>query len=355
MLVLAGLGIGAKIGIFYLHQHEVGGRMLRIERTKIVAASSPAGLAICKTAAPAPTTLPVSSMQPTGLIEIPAIGLVAPVVPGDDTAQLAVAVSHLPGSSWPGPDGTAILAAHDVSYFAHIDQLRKNDIIHYVTPCETFTYRVEKGVVVARGTPVYQTVSPRLILVTCYPLDALYYTPNRYLVTADLVSTVHVAAGLPKAVTPPVVPTVPAPPALVAQGLGLDNNPFLLGTLSITGHPAARWEEGPDPINDEAAVLSEYFGALRSAGQNEPSWWHALAPGVTFSDAAPLDGASITANDLDAIPVLDVDGSTFTGAQITTEPVLAGTAHPGPWTIHMVVSVTPSNTLQITSWQMTPG
>ena len=78
-------------------------------------------------------------------------------------------------------------------------------------------------------------------LVTCWPTDALWFTPTRYLVTAtEVQSTPNRGAGSVTGSVPAsaFAPTVPAPAPLVAQGLTLATNSVLMGTMSVAGQPA---------------------------------------------------------------------------------------------------------------------
>ena len=203
---------------------------------------------------------------PNGLIEAPTLGLVAPVLQGTSDSVLSDAVGHDPASVWPGQQDTSVLSAHDVTWFSRLDELKLGNKVRYVTPCWTYTYKVTSHVVVAAGSPVYDTGTARLVLETCYPLDALYITSSRYLVYASLISSTltHAKAAVPG--TWPV-PAVTAPARRAAQGLGLTQNPAPLGTLRLTGSPSRAWTQSSAPLQFEAAALAEYFGAARSASQ----------------------------------------------------------------------------------------
>ncbi len=287
------------------------------------------------------------------LLEAPSIGLLAPVVDGVGGSQLSVAVGHVPASSWPGSPGTSVLAAHDVTWFSHIEQLEPGDTVSVVTPCRTFDYTVVDHQVVPAGSPIVQTAAEQLVLITCYPLDALFLTSQRYVLDATLTRVVE--AGSPTgAVTPGAAPAVPAPLPLAAQGLDLAHNPAPLGTLAVTGSPAVAWQESAAPLEDEAAVLALYFAAVRAAEQDQPSWWAAIAPTVPFSAAAPLVGAQITYNNSDFDPSLDVVGAAMTGSSLATEPVLAGERAAGLYRISMQAEVDDGD-LIVTGWTMTPA
>ena len=347
--VAAGLAIAGHIGWFYWRSHTVGDALMARARSEIRAAD--ASGAPCTPGSGAPTG--TTKLAPAGLLSAPAIGLTAPVVEGVGNAQLAVAVGHVPGSVWPGQLGTAVLSAHDVSWFSRIDHLHPGDTITFTDRCQTLRYRVVRGQVLRSGSPLYSTLTPQLALVTCYPLDALFLTPNRYVVEADLVAVTNHGAGAPRppSLPPPLV--VPAPPALVAQGLTLTTNDAPLGRLGLTGTPSATWQQSPAPLQVESSVLALYFAALRSAEQRQAAWWQAVAPGVPAADAAPLFGATIARNVRSVTPVLDVTGSTVTGATITARPEVVGGSRPGLYALTMTAAVRGSD-LVVTGWSMVP-
>ncbi|HVT68947.1 MAG TPA: class D sortase [Trebonia sp.] len=186
--VCAGTVIAAHIGVFFLHSAAAGGDLVGQERQAI------AGAAVSGGPCPAP-----GGAGPAGLLEAPALSMVAPVLQGTGDAVLNDAVGHDPASVWPGQPGTSVLSAHDVTWFSRIGRLRPGDTVRYVTPCWTYTYTVTSHAVVKAGSPVYSTGAARLVLDTCYPLDALYLTSTRYLVYASLASAAptHAAAAVP--------------------------------------------------------------------------------------------------------------------------------------------------------------
>jgi len=359
LAVFAGLGIGAHIGWFYWRSHTVGAALVRREEAAIKAAAASTSKAACTTppSEVAPSAASGSStpaLTPIGILEVPSIGLRAPVVQGVGNAQLDVAVGHVPTSVLPGRAGSAVLSAHDVSWFSQIDHLHRGDSILFAERCETLRYQVAGHQVVKTGSPIYSTPVPMLVMVTCYPLNALFLTPDRYVVTADLVAVSKTGkAGAPDVQTPPAPPlVVPAPPALADQGLTLATNDAPLGTLGFTGTPPAATLQSPVPMHIEASVLALYFAALRSAEQDHPGWWADVAPHVPFTDASPLVGGSITHNSASVTPTLAFTGATFTGATVTAEPEVAGGTAPGTYRLTMTAA-TRGNTLVVTGWQMT--
>jgi sortase A len=379
LAIAGGLAIGAHIYLFYQHSDQVGSALIHAEEKAATRARvSGKCVSTFPTSSGAGSLTTVSdpgsalaAQAPVGattgddptvyeLLKAPSIGLVAPVVNGDGDAQLSVAVGHVVASSWPGVSGTSVLAAHDVTWFSHLDHLAAGDELSVETPCQTFQYSVDSNQVVAAGTAIDQTSTGRLVLITCYPLDALFLTPKRLVVEATLTRVIddqgsshgpsHTPATVPSPVVP-VTPSVPAPAPLAAQGLDLSNNAAPLGSLAVTGSPSTSWQQSSGPLDDETAVLELYFAALRSAGQDQPNWWAAIAPGVPFSAASPLVGARITHNDSTLSPSLDVTGAALTGATLSTEPVLSGNHSPGIYRITMTAGVV-NGQLVLTGWTM---
>ena len=367
LCLAAGLAIGAHIFVFYHHSDQVGTALILQEERAAAAARSaghctdtlPEGPS---TGASVPVPDPgVGTGEPTtgaagtpvadAVLTASSIGLVAPIVQGTGDAQLDVAVGHVPASSWPGTTGTSVLAAHDVTWFSRIDQLGSGDRISITTDCTTYDYTVASHRVVQAGSEIDQTTTPQLVLTTCYPTDALFLTSQRYVLYASLTQVIGRGAPVTPSPAPPA-PVVPAPPALVAQGLDLAHNPAPLGSLTVSGTPSASWQQSVAPLDDETAVLELYFAALRSASQDQPAWWAAVAPGIPFSTASSLIGATVTFNASTFDPALDVTGDALIGATLVTMPTLAGNQRPGDYRIAFQAGVV-NGQLVVTGWTVT--
>jgi sortase A len=287
--------------------------------------------------------------QLAGVLKIPSLNLTAPVEEGTDDAELNVAVGHDPSSVWPGVGGAAVFLAHDVSYFVHLNALHAGDVITYQTACNTFNFTVTGLQVVEAGSAVSTTTGPSVVLDTCYPPNALFYTSKRLLVRANETSTSQGAFG--KGATLPtseVSYTVPAPAALVAQGLTLDDNEAPMGTMTLSGDTAQSFEQSPGPLALEAAALEAYFGGLHAGAQNEAAWWAAIAPGVAMPPQ--LAGAEVTGHD----SALDVNIQSTNGVPsaviLTTEVTLSG-SYPGTYQ-ETVTTLVHGSVVTIGSWQL---
>jgi sortase A len=298
----------------------------------------------------------VSGQQPgqlSGILTIPALNLKAPVEEGTDDAELAVAVGHDADSVWPGVDGAAVFLAHDVSYFVHLNELKAGDTITYQTACNTVKFVVSTQQVVAAGSPVSSTTDPSLVLDTCYPPNALFFTSQRLLVRATEVAAATkgtnldpgqqlVAAGRSVDYTA----TVPAP--LLAQGLTLEQNEAPMGTMQLVNASVA-FSQSPGPLSLEAAALEAYFGGLHSGAQRQSAWWATLAPGVPMP--AALLGATVVGHDAPLDVEIDSNSAgTPTQVVLRTTVTLAGGAAPGEHAETVVLPVHGA-TVTVGSWQ----
>ena len=351
----AGVVIAVQIG-WFLHGSWVHGAALIHQERRAIAAATVNPTA-CQTSAgrpgpahpahgtPAPSATtksrPASDSRPgpRGLLEAPALGLVAPVEEGTGDALLSDAVGHIPASAWPGRPGTSVFAAHDVTWFSGIDRLQAGDEIRYVTPCRTYTYRVTMHRVVPAGYPVYNTATPSIVLDTCYPLNTLYLTSTRYLVYGTLTTISPTSVSRTRRPRSPQF-TVPVPAALAAQGLATGQNSGWLGVLRIVGSPSWGWHQTSAPLEAEAAALTAYFGMIHSAEQGQRTWWADLAPSVPVSAAAGLWGNGIKHYDAPIDVTLRAAGQRTLGAVLTTALTTGGPAQPGIYALTVAETVT---------------
>jgi sortase A len=349
--IVAAVAIATSIGWFLINSSVRGTALIGQERRSIAAAADN-GTGACQEL-PGSVAGSAAGSGPRGLLEIPVLGLVAPVLQGTGDAVLNEAVGHDPGSAWPGQPGTIVLAAHDVTWFSSIGRLRPGDVLQYITPCRTYSYQVTAYHIVRAGSPVYTTAASRIVLDTCYPFDALYLTNSRYLVYADLTSA-RPTHPLTAAPAQPPPPQVPAPARLAAQGLGPDQNDAPLGTLTITGSPSAGWRQSSAPLDVQFAVLAAYFGVIHSAGQGEISWWADLAPSVPASAAEPIWGGVLSGYDTRLDIAIAVDGNQATGATLSAVVDVVNPEGAGNYdlTVHETVR---AGKLLVTGFTMRPA
>jgi len=286
----------------------------------------------------------VAGVQPgqlSGLLSIPALNLDAPVEEGTDDQELDVAVGHDPQSVWPGVDGAAVFLAHDVSYFVHLNELKPGDVITYQTACNTVKFEVSNQQVIPAGSAVSNTTAPSLVLDTCWPPNALFFTPDRLLIRATEVGAATKGANLDAGAQ--FVKTVQstdyttsAPPALQAQGLTLEQNEAPMGTMNLVDASVA-FAQSPGPLSLEAAGLETYFGGLHAAAQHQAAWWAAMAPGLPLP--RQLDGAAVTGHDAPLDVEIDSSGGTPTQVVLRTTVTLSGGPAPGEHAMTVVLPV----------------
>lgn len=123
-----------------------------------------------------------------GRVEIPRLGVSAIVRAGSDARTLSLAVGHVPGTALPGAPGNVGIAGHRDTFFRRLEDIRPGDAIVLTMPDGTFTYEVERTLIVD-PTDVWvldPTASPYLTLVTCYPFTFLGSAPERFIVRAAL-------------------------------------------------------------------------------------------------------------------------------------------------------------------------
>lgn len=323
---LAGVVTLARIPYFYLHSHIRGQQLLHQAQQAVAAGrqSSSSGSAAASAAKVPMTSVnllkPAQPGEVLGTLSVPTLHLTAPMLQGTQDAQLNVGVGHLTTSVMPGQRGTAILAAHNATWFRHINNLRPGDQIVVTVPGSTYTFAVTDERVVHTGTPVYNSSTPTLVLEACYPLDALYLTPYRCLVFARLVSggSASTTDSSSLAADSAGEYTAQIPTDLTQQGLTLATNSLPMGKLTYTGSPALTYTESNQPLSASSTLVALYLGWLHASAESSATDLSAL-------DAAE-DGAQMSVNPAYGVPLksmqhespfdvtLHVDGTTLTQA-----------------------------------------
>jgi sortase A len=119
---------------------------------------------------PIPTPSPSHAIR----IQIPAIGVDAPIVMGDDWEQLKKGVGQFIFSPNPGENGNLVLSAHNDVFgeiFRDLDRLQPGDVVVVYTSQRQFTYIITGTQVVepTRVEVMAPTPNPTITLVSCYP------------------------------------------------------------------------------------------------------------------------------------------------------------------------------------------
>lgn len=118
--------------------------------------------------------IPTPGPEQANRVQIPAIGVDAPVVQGDGEEQLKKGVGQNYSSTNPGKIGNLILSAHNDVYgeiFRDLDQLKAGDEIVVHTNQRSYTYIVANSEVVepTHVQVMDQTSDPTITLISCYP------------------------------------------------------------------------------------------------------------------------------------------------------------------------------------------
>lgn len=118
--------------------------------------------------------IPTQSPQQARQIQIPAIGVNAPIVMGDGWEQLKKGVGQHLGTANPGDTGNLVLSAHNDIFseiFRDLDKLKEGDEITIITQDRSYTYVVTGSQVVepTRVDLLAQTSDPTITLISCYP------------------------------------------------------------------------------------------------------------------------------------------------------------------------------------------
>ena len=256
-----------------------------------------------------PTAAPVIPAPPNGSVVaqlvIPALRLNVPVVQGTGFGQLFFNPGHYAGSVLPGEPGTAVIAAHNATFFRHLNALHRGSRITVETRQGAFLFAVTGARVVSDTAGLPNTVAPSLDLEACYPLNALYFTPDRYIVFSRLIRS---SPGTPAPRLAPVRPSLTRyradiPTSIESRfSLSLADNSLPMGTLTYHAPRTAEvlaFEESPNPLEAETVAISlwlAYVDASRSGNrsalaallgvrQNPNPYWQARS--VVFE--APLN------------------------------------------------------------------
>lgn len=119
---------------------------------------------------PAPTPAPQQAIR----IQIPAIGVDAPIVQGDSWEQLKKGVGQHLGSGNPGQPGNVVLSAHNDIFgeiFRDLDRLKPGDLILLFTAQQQYAYVVTRSAIVEPTAVevMAPTPYPSVTLISCYP------------------------------------------------------------------------------------------------------------------------------------------------------------------------------------------
>jgi sortase A len=131
---------------------------------------------------------PWADTWPVARLRAPAQDVDLLVLAGDSGNALAFGPGHTRASAQLGSNGLAVIGGHRDTHFAFLQQLRTGDVLQLQLPSgELRRYRVQGARVVDADRESLPATGDyeRLLLVTCYPFDALRAGgPLRYTVSA---------------------------------------------------------------------------------------------------------------------------------------------------------------------------
>jgi len=135
---------------------------------------------------------PWADTWPVARLQVPRLGVDLIVLDGASGSSLAFGPGHLDGSALPGAAGNSIISGHRDTHFAFLRELQPGDIVLvWHTSGRQQQFRMTRGQVFdARSHRLAEgDESARLLLLTCYPFDALVPGgPLRYLVEMEAAS-----------------------------------------------------------------------------------------------------------------------------------------------------------------------
>jgi sortase A len=121
-----------------------------------------------------PLPMPTPGPEHAIRIQIPAIGVDAPAVEGDDWEALKQGAGHHVGSVNPGESGNCVISAHNDIFgeiFRKLPDLDLGDEVFVHTASQVYRYIVtQKRIIEPTEVSVMQPASsPVLTLISCYP------------------------------------------------------------------------------------------------------------------------------------------------------------------------------------------
>lgn len=131
-------------------------------------------------------SLSLWSRPPLGVLEIPKLGLVVPVLEGTDELALNRGVGHIEGTPLPGTAGNVGIAGHRDGFFRGLKEVGVGDRLVLSTTRGPESFRIDSITIVRpEDVSVLDDIGkPAVTLVTCYPFYFIGDAPQRYIVRA---------------------------------------------------------------------------------------------------------------------------------------------------------------------------
>lgn len=122
--------------------------------------------------------------NPLTRLTIPSIGLDAIVIPGSDEKALKIGPGWMTDTAEPGAPGNSVISGHRDTFFRHIAELKKGDVVKVSRAGRVYQYEVTgKKIVSPDDLSVLRPTKDReLTLITCYPTYYIGPAPDRLIV-----------------------------------------------------------------------------------------------------------------------------------------------------------------------------
>ncbi len=229
----------------------------------------------------APATTAPPSGRVIGSLSIPQLGLKTAFVQGTSYGDLLLAPGHFSGSVLPGQLGTSVIAAHNATYFRHLNALGIGSSVVVTTQQGTFWFRVVgHGVVSDTAGLPNNNAQPGLDLEACYPLDALYFTPTRYVVYTVLVKDQLRVSPVTATVSPTASYSAEILPAIAkAYPLPLSDNSVPMGTMHYVAPETTAvlaFKQSGNSLQVEAQAIDLWDAARYTSQNGNREWFFSL-------------------------------------------------------------------------------
>jgi sortase A len=130
---------------------------------------------------------PWADTWPVAKLTVPEYGIEQIILAGDSGSSLAFAPGYSFASERPNTSGTTVISAHRDTHFRFLKDLKQDDLLYIQSADKSVQYRVYDFQIVDSRTFTLPDDADEntLLLVTCYPFDAITAGgPLRYLVFA---------------------------------------------------------------------------------------------------------------------------------------------------------------------------
>lgn len=177
ILIVTGINF-LTISLYQIYQHKVG-TTKALEKAKELV-SQKEEIAFSR------NDLIPKENEEIGILHIPKINGVLPIIEGTDEEMLEKGVGHYSSTGFPGDNEQILLSGHRDTVFRNFGELEVGDRFIVDMPYGKFEYEMkESEIVKADDTTV---IGPKgeevLTLSTCYPFSYIGSAPDRYVIYA---------------------------------------------------------------------------------------------------------------------------------------------------------------------------